>query len=132
MATTMPSNWHVPWEWEHRVCMCPDPKYGRWDDTDSFVGKVCTTCGKYFRWTLLKCLGCEKMYLGLFVHPQWCPHTSRCLDCCNAGYVSTCTHKICQWRKTREFRDYKYEEDKYPRAVPILADVLDYEISFDF
>lgn len=124
------SSIQVPWEWEHRVCTCPDPKYGKWGDEQGFVGKICTACEKYFRWVLLRCGGCSENYLRLFAHPETCPHTNLCLNCLNSGHK-----RKCQSCPRFEFSDYKFDIDRAPRPVPNASEVLesfDPEAMFDF
>ena len=124
----MPRSMWVPWEWEHRVCTCPDPTTGIWGDDFGFAGKVCSKCHKYFRWVLLKCSGCNETYLNLFAHPEHCPHTNRCLKCCLNGYSNTCEQGCYR----HEFYDYRMDADRAPRPIPNLQSMLDSDITFDF
>ena len=128
--TTMPAQQWVPWVWQHRVCFCHEPGYGR-SGGDEYQGNVCSKCGKYYRWVLLKCPGCGEQYLALFRHPGWCPHYPLCLKCIEAAQDLITGHcPSGSWHPV--FQDYVHEVDKMPRPMPNMDDVLNLEISFDF
>ena len=132
MASEMPGQLWVGYEWAHRLCTCLEP--GNGTTAEGFVGHVCNKCHRSYRWQLIRCPGCTKKYIIGFSHPEWCVHTARCLNCLEGGYQNTCTRENCTHvQNPLPFRDYKYIADRIPRAVPALSDTIDSDFTaFEF